>query len=234
MKAIRRLYVAVLVVSLALALGGRGYAFLQTQRDQISVYILVNVTPAPLGFRNAIPAPQQIAARMSMRARGGRDESSVPNFHVGNPGSILLAQTQSDVRVQAEVSPNPNATLLYYNNGTVIFNQTAGTTSTLSCAYTITVDTVSTTSWTLKDGLSNDFSGTLFPGNDLANNTYLQGATPNPTSTPFYVYPDNNDTWVTAEASSGMHTYCVDLTLTIPVNVPGGAYSTNAVYTLYF
>jgi hypothetical protein len=146
----------------------------------------------------------------------------------------MVAQAQSAVRVQANVSPNPNATLLYSNIPAVTINQTAGTTaSTSSCVYTVTVDTASTIAWTLDDGLSGNFT-TSWPGGDLANNTYLQSGAPQPTATPFVVYASNNNTWNPKEKSSGMQTYCVTLTLTIPATVPGGAYSTNAIYTLYY
>ncbi|MGZ3553447.1 MAG: hypothetical protein ACXWNK_15515, partial [Vulcanimicrobiaceae bacterium] len=172
-----------------------------------------------------------IAVAMRARARGSRDDVDAPNFAIGD--GTLVAQTQAAVRVQASISPNPNATLLYPNNTAIPISGTAGTTVTMPCAYTVTVHTT-VTSWTLREGLSNDFSGTTFPGSDLANNTYLQGATPNPSATAFTVYPDANNTWSVLSASGGIKTYCVDLILKIPVAVPGGAYSTNAVYTLYY
>jgi hypothetical protein len=198
------------------AIGAQALATLQQQRDQISVSIQVNVTPA-VAFRDSGPVP--IDWRIAMRARG-----SAPADYV--------AQAQSAVRVQAIVTPNPNATLLYYNSPSYVINQTAGTTASYSCAYTITVDKTAV-SWNLYDGLSNDFSSS-FNGKGLANNTYVQGATPQPTATPFIVYPDNNSNWYKRVTASTAHTYCVDLTLTIPSTVPGGAYTTNAVYTLYY
>jgi hypothetical protein len=114
----------------------------------------------------------------------------------------------------------------------VTLTGTAGTTVTQSCAYTITVDTPATTYWTLTDGLSNDFSGS-FPGRDLLNNTY-SGATPQPNPIAFVVYPDNNNQPAQLTKAYGTATFCVDLSLTIPSAVPGGAYSTNAVYTLSY
>jgi hypothetical protein len=108
-------------------------------------------------------------------------------------------------------------------------NATAGTAVTQPCIYTVTVHTT-VTSWTLRQGLSGDFASG-FPGTDLANNSYLQGATPQPTSTPFVVYPTS---WTVLASSGGIKTYCVDLTVTVPAAVAGGAYSTNAVYTIYY
>lgn len=233
MTRLRWVFVSLMAVVIGLAVSQPGRsAFLQTQRDQIAVYILVNVTPAPVAY-DAKPATGEIhiAARMMTRARGSAGLVDVPDFHLGN----AVAQAQKAVRVQANVSPNPNATLLYSNVPTVTINQTAGTTATTpACVYTVTVDTAATTSWTLDDGLSNDFIANTWPGKNLANNTYLQSGTPQATATPFVVYASNNNTWNPKEKSSGMKTYCVTLTLTIPATVAGGAYSTNAIYTLYY
>lgn len=233
MKTMRWMLVAIGALTIALALGQPGRtAFLQTQRDQIAVYIQVNVTPAPIVYRPVPGATITIAAHLR-EGRGSSRFVDVPNFRIGN--AVAQSSAQSAVRVQASVSPNPNATLLYSNVPTVIINQTAGTTATTPvCVYTVTVDTLSTTSWTLKDGLSSDFIAGNWSGTALGNNTYLQSGTPQPTATPFIVYPDNNSTWNTKEASSGMKTYCVTLTLSIPGTVPGGTYSTNAIYTLYY
>ncbi len=216
MKRLRTCFVVVATVAFAVAVGAQALATLQQQRDQISVNIQVNVTPA-VAFRGTGPVP--IDWRIAMRARG-----SAP--------ADFVAQAQSAVRVQAVVTPNPNATLLYYNTPSYAINQTAGTTASYTCAYTITVDKAAV-SWNLYDGLSNDFTST-FPGKDLANNTYVQGGAPQPTATPFIVYPDNNNNWYKRVTANAAHTYCVDLTLTIPSSVPGGAYTTNAVYTLYY
>lgn len=213
--------IAVLAVAIGLAVGGRSNAgFVQLQRDQIAINILVNVTPAPVADRNGVPFP--IDWRIAMRARG----SALAD---------MVAQAQSAIRVQAMVSPNPNATMLYSNFPNVVINQTAGTTaSTAACVYTITVDTPAATSWTLKDGLSSDFITSTWPGKDVGNNTYLQAGTPQPTATPFVVYSTDGSTWNPKEKSNGKQTYCVTLTITIPSSVPGGAYTTNAVYTLYY
>jgi len=231
MNALRASFILFAALAAALLFGGRGNAsFIQTQRDQISVYVLVNVTPAPIAYDNAADADRGIDVRMGLRARGS--SNSVDAL----PAQMVAQSTaQHGVRVQAEVSPNPNATLLYSNTPAVTLSAVAGTTVTSPpCAYTVTVHTLATTSWTLDDGLSNDFSGAAFPGKDLANNTYPQLGAPLATATPFIVYPNNNNAWYAREKSSGVQTYCVTLTLTVPSTVPGGAYSTNAVYTLYY
>ena len=230
MNRLRVGFVLFAALAAVLLLAGRGNAsFVQTQRDQISVYVLVNVTPAPLVYESSGSDDRGIDVRMGLRARGS--SSSVDAL----PAQMVAqSNAQHAVRVQAEVSPNPNATLLYSNTPAVTLNATAGTTvTTPPCVYTVTVHTLSTTSWTLDDGLSNDFTGT-FPGKDLANNTYPQTGTPLATATPFIVYPNNNNTWYAREKSTGVQTYCVTLTITVPSTVPGGAYSTNAVYTLYY
>lgn len=223
----RRCFLLLALAAFVIAGGAQALATLQQQRAQISVNVQVNVTPA-VAYNGGAP---RIAVSMAARAHG-----SAPMFDFQIPTHSALqfqATTQSALRVQAVVSPNPNATLLYYNNPQVVINQTAGTTVTYKCAYTITVDRTSASIWNLSDGLSNDFS-TGFPGSDLANNTYVQGGTPNPAATPFVVYPDNNDNWYKRESATTPETYCVDLALTIPSSTAGGAYSTNAVYTLSF
>ena len=204
---LRPYFLLLALAAFVIAGGTQALAVFQSQRAQISVNIQVNVTPAPLAY-NGPGAPF--------------------------PLNIALQSAQSALRVQAVVSPNPNATLLYYNNPQFVINQTAGTTATYTCAYTVTVDKTSSAFWNLYDGLSSDFSGSSFPGSDLSNNTYVQAGSPNPKATPFVVYPDNNNSWFKRASATAPTIYCVDLTLAIPSSVPGGAYSTNAVYTLYF
>lgn len=234
MTRLRWLFVTCMAVTIALIVAQPGQgAFLQTQRDQISVLILVNVTPAPLAYKQDSHqgATFHIAAHFLSKGRGSSGLVDVPNFDLGD----AVADAQSAVRVQANVSPNPNATLLYSNTPAVTINQTAGTTATTpACVYTVTVHTLSTTSWTLDDGLSGDFIASTWPGKNLGNNTYSQAGTPQATATPFIVYSSNNNTWNPKEKSTGVQTYCVTLTLTIPSSVPEGAYSTNAIYTLYY
>lgn len=198
------------------------------QRSQQTVYILVNVTGIA---HQAVPkssgGSDAIAARFALRAKG-----SAPSVDsVALSGSTqLVAQAQHAVRVEAEVTPNPNATLLVTNQSNITLNGTAGTTIKQSCAYTVTSNAVSIASWTIKQGLASNFTGS-WPGNDLANDSYLQAATPQPTSTPFIVYPS---AWTIMATNGHQQTYCVDLTLTIPATVPTGAYSTTAVYTIWY
>ena len=230
MSRLRIVLAAVGALALVLVAGQKGHAsFVQTQRSQISVYILVNVTPAPVAnLPQGEPSAAPLAVGMRLRAKGSADSVDAPNVDLDD----AVAQAQSAVRVQAEVTPNPNATLLYSNSTAVQMSGTAGTTVKQSCAYTITAHTTQT-AWTIYEGLSNDFSGTAFPGKDLANNTYVQTGTPNPAPTAFVVYPDNNNQWSIMAKSGGTLIYCVDLAVTIPPTA-SGAYSTNAVYTIYY
>ncbi len=187
-----------------------------TQRDQISITIVVNVTPAPVSMLETHPA------------RGSADDIAV----TGRVRERIVAQAsaQKPVRVEASVTPNPNATLLYSDNPIVVVNATAGTSVTIPCAYHVNVHTT-TNNWQLKHGLSDDF-GSGFAGATVANNSYLLA--PNPTATPFIVYADDGHVWASLATNSGIKQYCVDLTIKVPVAVAGGAYSTNAVYTLYW
>jgi len=202
-------------------------ASLVQQRAQIAITVVINVTPAPVGMSGA-SAPDGIAAHSGREARGSADEIAVS----GRVRQTVVAQAtaQKAVRVEAHVSPNPNATLLYSDQPIVTIDATAGTTVAVPCAYHVTVDTT-ILNWQIKHGVSNNFSS-AFVGGDLANDTYL--STPLPTSTPFIVYASNGGVWAPLSTNSGMKTYCVDLTIKVPIGVAGGAYSTNAVYTLYW
>jgi hypothetical protein len=244
-----RLRLAVLVLGLLVAIPVVVSAGFQTQRDQIDITITINVTPAPIALR-ALPSTgigAGIVARLSLNPserppRAFRAENLV--FELGN----AVAQSQGSVKVEAEISPNPNATMLYGNNcqgnspttGTCsswTTSQTAGTTQTYPCAYEVVVDTT-VSSFTLDDGLYTNFeqsggSGS-FAGGDVANNTYVSTATPQPTATPFLVYTTDGGQWAKVETGGYMRTYCVDLTVTIPSTTAQGTYSSNAVYTLYY
>lgn len=226
----------IVFVAMALVFDQPGQASFVQQQDQIAVAILINVTPAPIVLHSA-PAPtiaqQQIVAHLSLRGASPALERAfqAQNLHfISKP--FLVAQNQQSVKVEAEVSPNPKATLLYSNQNSVTINAVGGTAVSLPCAYTVTVDTTRTY-WLLYHGLSNDFSG-AFLGGDLANNTYIQGTAPQPTSTPFIVYADNGNSWAHLSTNGLKKTYCVDLSLSVPVSIGQGAYSSNAVYTLYF
>ncbi len=205
-----------------------------SQQDQIGVTIVVNVTPAPAAM---LPGRSQadgtgIIAALSVRGHRAFEKAFFAQGVHFSPEMVALAvpTAQGAVKVEAEVSPNPNATTLYSDQNVVTLNATAGTRITVPCAYHVIVDTTKTY-WQLEHGLSNDFAGS-FPGGDLANNTHV--AAPNATSTPFIVYADNGGKWSLIATSAGAKTYCVDLTLTIPVGVAQGAYSSNAVYTLFY
>ncbi len=230
MNRLQRLLLALgLVVGALICLSPHSHAAMgQMQRDQISVAVVVNVTPAPIVYAPAAGQTSAVAASVTLREAKGSAQN-VDAFELR--GGDLIAQTsqQKALKVTAQVTPNPNATLLYSNLPSVTMTGTAGTTITQSCIYTITVHTTITT-WTLRHGLASDFT-TSFAGTNLANNSYIQGATPQPTSTPFVVYPTG---WAVLDSKGGIQTYCVDLTLSIPSSVPGGTYSTNAVYTLYY
>jgi len=197
------------------------------QRDQIGVTVVVNVTPAPVVFGGS-SAPHGIAERIERGGRGSADEVSVSGRV--RQTTIAQASAQQAVRVEANVSPNPNATLLYADQPLVSISATAGTTVAVPCAYHVNVHTTAS-NWQLKHGVSNDFASG-FPGNDLANNSYLTA--PNPTATPFVVYANDGGVWAALGSNSGIKTYCIDLTIKVPLGVAGGAYSTNAVYTLYW
>lgn len=216
MNARLRLALWSFVVACVVAVAGSPVlASLVQQRDQIAITIVVNVTPAPVSYARR-------------EARGSADEIAV----VGSVRRLVVAQVsaQKAVRVEANVSPNPNATLLYSDQPIVTVNATAGTSVVLPCAYHVNVHTT-VNNWQLKHGLSNDLGGG-FGGSNIANNSYL--AAPNPTSTPFVVYANDGGIWAALQANSGIKTYCVDLTVKVPLAVAGGAYSTNAVYTLYW
>jgi hypothetical protein len=217
------------VVLIAFAAGGRSLALFVSQRDQIAVDIIINVTPPPVVYKGPSVSPDRILTRVQMRAEGSGERFDAL------PAPRLVAQNtpQQPVKVQAEVTPNPYATLLYSNVSFVTVNAVAGTTVTVKCAYTVTASTT-VSYFQLYHGLSNDFASN-FPGGDVANNTYISTATPQPTSTPFVVYADDGGKWALLGTNGYKQTYCVDLTVTVPIGVTApGTYSSNAVYTIYF
>ncbi len=225
---IRASYAALVALAALLVLGRPSFGGIaQQQRAQQTVYILVNVTN-PLGRVNApadTEAPGKISARIALRAKGSQPSVDASATNI----STLVAQNQGAVRVQAEVTPNPNATLLVTSQTNVTMNATAGTPVTASCVFTVTSNAATISSWTIRQGVANDFISGTWPGNDLADNVYI--STPQPTATPLYVYPS---AWAPVVSSANTKTYCVDLTLTVPSSVKTGSYSTTAVYTLYW
>lgn len=212
-------------------------ALLQSQRAQIGVTILINVTPNPLGYLHAPGATDAIVAKATLRGapRSLERAFEAQQLHFLPASSVTVAQVQHSVRVEAEVTPNPTATLLTTDapGSTVMLSAEAGVTTAFSCVYHVTVQTTQT-GWTLKHGLSNDFSSgvSTFAGGDVANNSHV--AAPNPTATPFVVYQTNGGVWAVLGTNSGTQTYCVDLTLNIPIATAQATYSSNAIYTVYY
>jgi hypothetical protein len=239
MNRLRTLLVAVATIAL---MPIAAQALLQTQRSQVAVTIIINATPNPLGMLGP-PAPASaiaVTARLhdapAQVERRFEGEAQQLHFAPGGPVQIAQAAVQRSVRVEASVAPNPLGTLLYSDQNAVTVNAEAGIATAVTCAYHVTVDTTQT-NWTLKHGLSNDFSdghGHAFLGGYVANNSYIPPAAPNPTATPFVVYADNGGQWANLQVNSGMKTYCVDLTVNMPITTPGGTYSSNAIYTVYY
>ncbi len=232
------LFALIALTAAMVATTEKSSAIVQQQRSQIAIPIIINVTPSPLAFAPANASANAIVASF-VRSAGAPAHYVDPVAALFAGARVVVAQTnQQAVRVEAEVTPNPNATLLTANNfsgpipGEVVFTGFSGAKLTQSCAYQVKVQTT-TVGWNLEQGLSNDFSSG-FPGGDLANNTYLIAATPQPVATPFIVFPDNNNAFTEMAKNGGTQTYCVDLTITIPQGLAGGSYGTNAIYTLFF
>jgi hypothetical protein len=213
---------------------------LQTQRSQIAITIIINATPNPLGMLGP-PAPTSSIAVTARLHNAPADverrfEGEAQQLHFGASGPVQIAQSnvQHSVRVEASVAPNPLGTLLYSDQNSVTINAEAGIATVVPCAYHVTVHTT-ITGWQLKHGLSNDFSdgsGHSFVGGSVANNSYI--ATPNPTSTPFVVYATDGGTFAVLQVNSNVQTYCVDLTVNMPIATPQGTYTSNAIYTVYY
>lgn len=211
-------------------------ATIQQTRDQISVNITIFVTPNPLGY-----APrQQLGSEAIVASSKMNPSEPALAYHAESLSfdlskAVAASPNQGAIKTEAEISPNPNATLLYSNSPGFSASQEAGTTVVYSCAYTVTVSTTQT-SWTLDHGLFTDFAqnggSNSFPGGDVANNSYI--ATPRPTATPFVVFNDDGNVWAQLGVNGGIKSYCVDLTVTIPITTPGGTYSSNAIYTLLY
>jgi hypothetical protein len=227
---------AILVPSAALAL--------TSQRAQIAVAIVVNVTPNPLGYVHSrggsgsgvitVRARLHDASPAMERAFEAQQLHFVP---VSDAQSMVIAQStkQKAVEVEAEVTPNPTATLLTSNVPQVTLNAEAGVNTLFTCAYMVKVDTT-VSNWQLKDGLFTDFSSgtSSWSGTDLYHSTYVSA--PIPAESPFVVYSDNGGSWhiINGAYYSGVQNFCVDLTLEIPIATPQGTYSSNAIYTLYY
>jgi hypothetical protein len=235
MKRLRLALIAAGLAVLGLVLAQPVRATIATQQAQIGVTIVVNVSPSPepstVGLNPGRAPAASIAVGMSLHnAAPAIDRAfQAQSLHFEPASGLLVAQVQKPNLVQAEVSPNPNATLLTSNSGSVIINATAGSTVQVPCAFTVSID--SAKSWQIDEGITNDF-GSSFPGKDLANNTYV--SSPKPTSTPYVVFADDGSVWSLLGSGSTPTTYCVTLTVTVPGAVTAGTYSSNAIYTLFF
>lgn len=236
MTKLQKILFALLAIAvLAVVCSRPSQALIQSQRDQIAVNIIVNVTPSPLVYVPQAVADTErlehlpIVAKFAMHAKGSADAVDTTVADIQN--LVAQASAQSALKVQASVTPNPNATTLISNQPGVILSGVAGKTVKVSCIYQVKVQTT-VTAWTLRQGLSANFDGAVFPGTNLSNNSYpAPGSTPNPTFTPFVVYPS---AWTVLGSGGGTKTYCIDLQVSIPAGTAKGSYSTNAVYTLYY
>ncbi|MGC2131369.1 MAG: hypothetical protein WA629_14890 [Candidatus Aquilonibacter sp.] len=249
MKRAQLLLAALAIGILALVLTQPVKATIASQQQQIGMLIIVVVSPNPLGYvphqapaGNAAPAVVSSLSRHRVTpslARGFQAEGL--HFEQGSSTLVAQAQVQHSVLMQAEVTPNPKATILYTQEplgtpaNSVTLNATAGTTTQYPCAFYVIVDM--NTTWSLEEGLASEMTassgGSTFPGKDVANNTYISSATPKPTSTPYVVYPDDGKSWSLLGSGTSMTTYCVTLTITVPAETPATTYSDNAIYTLF-
>jgi len=260
----RSMRIAAIVFAILVAVPAIGDATIQSFQKLITVSIQLVVTNPILG---AVPnpAPVQIArgdasaAGIKMKLILNERESpqayhaELLHFVDGN----LVAQTnQGAVRIEAAVSPNPNATELYQGCGTnnpappaavsglcqqgqIVIPVTTGITTTLTCAYAISVNTIKPL-WTLYHGLTNDFQSpqpapsptATVPGGDVKNSTYA--TVPGPAFTPFVVFADDGGVWAQVGTGSNSKTYCVDLKILVPNTARSGTYSSVATYLLYF
>jgi hypothetical protein len=213
---------------------------LQSQRGQIGITILVNVTN-PLGYKHQPGATDTNTIVASAHLHGAplaieRAFEAQQLHFVQRAASTMVAANTGGVKVEAEITPNPNATLLTSDapGYAVTLNATAGVPMTVTCAYHVKVQTT-VTNWQLKHGLSADFTNGVksWNGSYLSNNSY-SGGTPLPTSTPFTVYADNGGSWAILGNGSLTQQYCVDLIINVPTSVLTGTYSSNAIYTLFY
>ena len=220
-------------------------ASIQQIRSQVSVTITLDVTNPVLGatgHRAAAPFGGAIAVRDVVNTNENPDRYAAENLSFVGGDVVAQAVKQGAVQVRASISPNPTGTLLYggctaqpVGCSGVTIAATTGSVTTVTCPYTISVDTTKT-NWSLDHGLFTDFedvmSGTVaFSGKLMKNNTHL--ATPHPVYTPFIVYSDGQN-WALVQANGGMKTYCVDLQITVPNSVLSGTYASNATYSLYY
>ena len=225
----------VMVLSLVLLQPVR--ATIASQQAQIGVTIVVPVSGTPVAYdpHEAPASSRGITSAIALRriTPAMASEFEAQSLHLEHDSTLIAqAQVQNSVLVQAEVTPNPKATILYSNYPSYTFNPgvAPGSTVQAACAFTVTVDMTST--WSLEEGLTSNFSST-WPGNDLSNDTYKNSATPQPTSTPYVVYATDGSEWSLLGTGTTETTYCVTLTITVPASITDGTYSTNAIFTLF-
>ncbi len=235
MKRLQLLIIAVGALVLALVLAQPVKATIQTQQAQIAITIVVPVAGTPIAYvPHQVPAHgQPVVSSIGLRraASALRRPFRAEALQFGS-NIVAQAQVQNPLLVQAEVTPNPKATILISNTPSYTFNPgvAPGSIVHATCAFTVTVNMSS--AWSLEEGITSDFSST-FLGKDLANDTYKNAATPLPTSTPYIVYADDGKVWSGLASGTAITTYCVDLTVTVPAATTDGVYFTNAVYTLF-
>lgn len=262
----RHMRIGLLIFAVLLALPTVVDATIQSLRKTVGVTITIVVTnplgAVPHGIGNTIAIARGDAKDAGIAMQLVLNEREIPsrNYRAEQlelVGSQLVAQTtnQGSIRVEAEVSPNPNATLLYQNcggisppppatvsglcqSGGITIPVTAGVTTTVTCAYVVTINTTQAL-WTLYHGLFTDFVNTntnaiAFTGasGDVKNSTY--NAVPGPAFTPFVVYSDDGGVWAQVGTGSGSKSYCVDLKVLVPTSVLSGTYSSTAAYSLYY
>jgi hypothetical protein len=224
-------------------------ASIQQIRAQVPITITLVVTN-PLGL--AAPPATSSNLGIALRTVLNKNESTAGRYEAQNlsfvgpdvvgPDVVAQAVKQGSVQVRASISPNPTGTLLYggctaqpVGCSGVTIPVNAGAVTTVTCAYTVTVDTA-ITNWSLDHGLFTDFENVMtgkvsFSGTLMHNNSHV--ATPLPVYTPFIVYSDGSN-WTLLQANGGMKTYCVDLQITVPNSVLSGTYASNATYSLYY
>ncbi len=236
MKRFQLLSIAVGALIIGLVFAQPVKATIQTQQSQIIIPIFVQVIGTPIGYApHQAPGQMTIASTLDRAAPALQRTYRAEGLHFASDDSTLVAQAQvqHSVLVQAEVTPNPKGTILVSNYPSVSVTAAPGQTVKVlpACYFQVTVNM--STAWSLEEGITSDLSGGTFPGKDIANDTYKLAATPLPTSTPYIVYADDGGVWSGLASGTAITTYCVDLTVTVPLAVPDGNYSTNAVYTLF-
>jgi hypothetical protein len=238
MKRAQLVLVALGLAILGIVLTQPVKATIQTQQAQIVVNVVVQVVGTPIAYvphqapANAQPGVVAALSRDRVTPTLARGFQAEGLYFENGSTMVAQAQVQHSVLVQAEVTPNPKGTILITNVPNVTVTAAPGQTVRVTPACSLTVTVNMTSAWSLEEGVTSDFSSS-FPGKDLANDTYLQAATPKPTSTPYIVYADDGSVWSGLASGTTITTYCVDLTVTVPMSVTDGTYVTNAVYTLF-